>query len=131
MCFHLPLFPLLQESRSEVSHPEPLSEESMLVHPSGTESETLQMHTQTQVVLNILLHPITRTPVGTGVNQKIYLLLVTRRGLSYLCFSLSPTNTCPLLFETPCYVSVIDYSILFFISALCLGQPKYGGEEND
>ncbi|XP_027022886.1 double-strand-break repair protein rad21-like protein 1 [Tachysurus fulvidraco] len=36
------------ESRSEVSHPEPLSEESMLVHPPGTESETLQMHTQTQ-----------------------------------------------------------------------------------
>ncbi|KAI5094785.1 RAD21 cohesin complex component like 1, partial [Silurus meridionalis] len=36
------------ESRLEVSHPEPLSEESMLVHLSGMVSETPQMRTQTQ-----------------------------------------------------------------------------------
>ncbi|KAG7332136.1 hypothetical protein KOW79_003970 [Hemibagrus wyckioides] len=36
------------ESRLEVSHPEPFSEESMLVHPSGIDSETPRMHTQTQ-----------------------------------------------------------------------------------
>ncbi|MCJ8735302.1 hypothetical protein PDJAM_G00245260 [Pangasius djambal] len=40
--------PESNESRLEVSHPEPLSEESMLVHPSGVNSETPRMHTQTQ-----------------------------------------------------------------------------------
>ncbi|KAK3540222.1 hypothetical protein QTP70_028418 [Hemibagrus guttatus] len=36
------------ESRLEVWHPELLSEESMLVHPSGIDIETPRMHTQTQ-----------------------------------------------------------------------------------
>ncbi|XP_036433940.1 double-strand-break repair protein rad21-like protein 1 [Colossoma macropomum] len=38
-----------EESRLEALYPEPLSEESMLVHPSGVERETPQTQTQTQV----------------------------------------------------------------------------------
>ncbi|XP_072537174.1 double-strand-break repair protein rad21-like protein 1 [Salminus brasiliensis] len=37
------------ESRLEISYPEPLSEESMLAHPSGLSRETPQTQTRTQV----------------------------------------------------------------------------------